>query len=41
MRKKKHGKYRYRLVLRLEEEKAAKLMWEVLVKEVKSKIGVK
>jgi hypothetical protein len=40
MKKKKRGKYKYKRTIKLEEKEAAKLMWEVLVKEVKKHIGI-
>jgi hypothetical protein len=40
MKKKNRGKYRYRRCRRIEEEAVARRMWELLVKEVKNKIGM-
>jgi hypothetical protein len=40
-KKKNRGKYRVKRVCRISKEESAKLIWEVLVKEVKSIVGIK
>lgn len=40
MKKKKRGKYRYIRLTKLEKEEAAKLAWQLIIKEMKKHMGI-